>query len=65
MISLINKEWLNQKFPETETHSSGSFIGTQEGRFSLKAANKTNISLIGVSLFDLFCSEYETIKLAK
>ena len=52
MISLINNKWLSEEFPDTEIHSIDSFIGTQEGQFSLKAANNTDISIIGVSLFD-------------
>ena len=51
MISLINNVWLNQEFPETEIHSIDSFIGSQEGHFSLKAANNTDISIIGLFLY--------------
>ena len=50
MISLINKEWLNQEFPETKIQSFDSFIGTQEGRFSLKALNNSDISIKSMSL---------------
>ena len=52
MINLINKEWFNRKFPETKIHSIDSFIGTQEGQFSPKAENNSDISIIVVLLFD-------------
>ena len=52
MISLINKEWLNQEFPETDIHSIDSVIRIQNRQFSLKAATNTNISIIGASLFN-------------
>ena len=52
MISLINQEWLNQKFPDPKICSINNFFRAQEGQFKFKAANNTNISIIGISLFD-------------
>lgn len=52
MISLINQEWLNQKFPDPKIYSINNFFGAQEGQFRFKAANNTNISIIRISLFD-------------
>ena len=59
MICLINKEWPNQEFPETEIHSIDSAIRTQEEQISLKAASNNDISIIGVSLFDFVIPDNE------
>ena len=58
-ISLINKEWLHHKFPETEMHSIDRVIGTQKGQFRLKAASNTDTLVY----YHCLISEYRAIKL--
>ena len=49
MISLMNKEFLNENFPEVEVHSISEFAG--QG-ISLTAANKSEIGVDGVAVLE-------------
>ena len=54
MISLVNKSFLNENFPDVEIHSIKDFIG--EG-LTLTAANKSTIDIDGVAVFDFGVTE--------
>ena len=58
MISLINKDLLQEKFPDLKIHSVDEFMGAE---LKLSAANQTELQIEGIALLDFGVEESEVL----
>ena len=51
MVTLVDRRWIKENFPEAKVYSVGEFLEDKE--LNLKAANSTQIRFDGVAILEL------------